>query len=129
MTPVILVSSLRHLPHHVHEVHLVFLAKVKHGMRIKLKKNWPTILALALFTMFRQDRNLKWKKRKTMIWFKLFTQPFSSRYWLFNYHWIECECIDIWQSFWQLQEVLNMSFEYNYKLSRTHSYFQVVQYF
>ena len=62
MTPVILVSSWRHLPHHVHLVHLVFLAKTKHGMRIRLKKNCPTISALALFTILRQDRNLEPKK-------------------------------------------------------------------
>ena len=62
MTAVILVSSWRHLPHHVHEVHLVFLVKTKQGMRIRVKKNSPIILALALFTMLRQDRNLKPEK-------------------------------------------------------------------
>jgi hypothetical protein len=61
-TAVLVISSLMHLPHHVHSEHVAEVEKTKHGVRMALKNNRPTMLAAALFAIFKQDRNLRKKQ-------------------------------------------------------------------
>ena len=63
ITAILLTSSFMHFPHQVYSVQIFSWSKMKQGVRIKLKNNFPTVFAFFAPTIFKHDRNLKrrWK--------------------------------------------------------------------